>query len=108
MLITIDMLVELDACRSQRELFLARFPNGCNTRTVWVADVIGFDIDWVVTYLLTPKQKSDYKVKRTPLYADYEAKRAPLDADYEAKLAPLYADYEAKLSLFLLEVINAL
>ena len=117
MLIALSDLARLDACTKQVNLFCERFPDGCDTATCTVEQVVGFDLDWAARHLLSATQRADYAAQRAPLDADYrarlasldadyEARRASLDADYWARRAPLDADYEAQRAAAFLEVVN--
>ena len=86
------------ACKDQRDLFAATFPEGMEVTeaNLLYAAKAGLDLAWAARAFLP-----------TPLRADYEAKCARLQADYEAKWARLQADYEAKWARLLWSVIAA-
>jgi hypothetical protein len=88
------------ACREQRALFAATFPDGMEVTEANLlhAAKAGFSLDWAARQFLPALIYADYNAKRALIYADYRAKWALIRADYNAKRAPIYADYRAKMA----------
>ena len=95
--ITLDQLIDANACKSQREEFSRLFPSGKARVTVERAKALAlvFDWDWAARRLLTPEGEAAYWAATAPAWATYEAVRATALAAYDDARADAWATYNA-------------
>ena len=106
-IITAAWLRKQEACDEYYKKFRKLFGDRVTvTRALLVQHSSAFDLDWLVSRLLSPEQLADYEAQVATLLAAYEAQVDPLTAAYDAQVDPLRAAYNAQLALVLADVLS--
>jgi hypothetical protein len=96
--LTLQTLIDKDACSGQVKLFRAKFGEAVEVTESLCRSVAGeFNWDWAAHNLLSKNSLDDYRAKCNALDDDYWAKCKVLEDDYLAKIKPLEDDYLAKI-----------
>lgn len=84
------------ACKEQRDIFKAEWPQGCEAtiENVRRAQELGLDLEWGKRWF-SPAAWDSYQAARAQAWASYQAATAPALASYEAATAPAWDSYEA-------------
>ena len=93
--LTLQTLIDKDACQSQVDLFRQHFgPSVEVTEALCVKHARAFDWPWAARNLLSVSAEADYERVRAAAWADYRRANAPAWAEYARAIAPAWADYE--------------
>ena len=95
-IITLDMLIEKEACQKQVDLFKQYFGKSVEiTEEICIKYSNEFHIEWLVNNMLNEEQCELYHTIQVPAYAAYNAIQGPVLEKYLAIQEPAYEAYKA-------------
>ena len=95
-ILTLQQLVDANACESQRARFASRFGESVDVTEDLAVSVAGdFDFDFAARHFLPAAAWAEYEAIRAAAWAEYKAITAAAWAEYEAITAAAWAEYEA-------------
>ncbi len=95
MKLTLQRLVELDACEEQREIFAEMFGTEVEVTEELCAKVANtFDWNWAVKNLLDAAAHAEYERTVNSAYAEYTRAIKSAYVEYTRTIAPASAEYE--------------